>query len=409
MASSRCRAPSDTQHILWRVRNVKAASTPSDLCSASAAARAVGITAQGLSYWIESGRIATYGRGPRRAVLVSLAEVQAVAEQKRQTVSQTEARRILGMDIHTVRLLCESGELPSYQAVDRGDIEVDREAVLRLAAERKERRHEHQTRFVNVEAAARLVGWPRWVLDKFIDEGRIPVRPGERGANLIERDFLTRFVEELTANPDLCPTCGESLPPGRKVHKGACAATQAGLLRRDPAFVAQVNGRLERNLKALKRAQGLRDVCEVARLLDREPRVIWRYIWKLGLGAKYTAPGGQRVLLTSDEVKQIRERVDEAFQRIHGGDVKSRADWHRARFGSMKLYGRYSKELAEKKGKSVGRWAELLTDDKLKFIEQLHSRGCSQRDIARRLGISRGLVQHALTKIKASAAAVLPE
>ena len=386
---------------------MKNGAAPGDLCSVSAAARAVGITPQGLSYWIESGQVRTYGRGGRRALLVSLAEAQAVAERKAGSVSQAEARRMLGMDIHTVRLLCASGDLPSHQVADRGDIEVDREAVLRLCADRSRQRRERETRFLSVEAAAQQLGWPRWVLDKFITEGRIPIVPGERGAKLIERDFLARFVEEATENPDPCPTCGEPLPPGRKVHNGKCAATQAGTLRRDPAFVAKVNARLEKRLSAVKRSRGLTDVYEVARLLDREPVVIWRHARALGLGEKHAAPGGVRILLTASEVDEIRKRIDQAFERWFKGDLKRRADWYHARYRSMKLYGRYAKQLAAKKGRTLGKAPFgpsplLLTEDRLRQIVQLHARGRSQREIARRLGMSRGNVEYALRKIRAA-------
>src|SRR5262245_39391946 len=86
-----------------------------ELVSVNAAAKAIGMTAQGLSRWVHQGRVRVRGRGPRRAVLVSLSEVQEAASWSLRSVGQTQAARMLKVEPVRVVELCRSGALAYRQ------------------------------------------------------------------------------------------------------------------------------------------------------------------------------------------------------------------------------------------------------------------------------------------------------
>jgi len=86
-----------------------------DLVSASAAGRAVGRSHETVRYWVEHGYVSDYGRGPKRARLVSLSEVEDRAHRLDRAIPAYKAMEVLGIEwAHLVRL-CESGELPSWR------------------------------------------------------------------------------------------------------------------------------------------------------------------------------------------------------------------------------------------------------------------------------------------------------
>ena len=306
------------------------------------------MTAQGLSRWVEQGIVLRRGRGPRRAVLVSLEDVRREAEWRRNSVSQAEAVRILRTEPRAVERLCASGELPFRQpAGPGGDVFINRASVERLAAMRAADAAATAEKYVTTRAAVELTGWPRWVIDRLGEEGKLSRVPGRQGALLVDRGQLTRLIDEFARHPDICPVCGETLPPGRRFHKGHCAGTIAGaeFVKRQPSIVAAKREQLDR----FTAAKGLRTVEEVARECRRSGRVIWRHVWNNELGDLYPGPGGRVVLLDHDDVTVIRGRLCG-----HHDNPLWRGGWYRARHKSTAEFGRHNKALAARKGKRVG-------------------------------------------------------
>lgn len=321
--------------------------------SVNAAARAVGMTAQGLTRWVDGGVIPVVGRGPRRARLVQLAAVQAEKQRRSSSVSLGEAARMLHVETRTVGEMCASGALPWLQPAGRGgDVYIDREAVESLTAAREER----AGRFLTTAAAIELTGWPHWVIEKLADEGRLTRHAGSRGALLIDKDELSRLEAEFVASPDVCPVCGEKVAPGRRFHKGRCAGSHAGrvFVERRPEIIERKRAELER----LKTERHLRTVEDVAREFHRAGRIIWKHVWNHELGRIYPGPGSRVLLLNEADVGIIKEHLSGWHDK-----PKWRGDWYHAKFGSPAEYGRQAAALAERKAnpKKVGA-PTLLSD-----------------------------------------------
>lgn len=97
-----------------------AAGLPTDLCSLVDAARAVDVTPPTVRYWVETGKILEYGRGPGGERFVSLAEVKAFATRPRRPsgaeypddlISAAEAAELLGCSLTKIRKQAKRGEI----------------------------------------------------------------------------------------------------------------------------------------------------------------------------------------------------------------------------------------------------------------------------------------------------------
>lgn len=372
---------------------------PRDLVSASAAARAVGVTAETIRYWIAQGRVQERGRGRRSARLVSLSEVVDASEWRAQAVSQREAAQLLHMETRRIVRLCEAGVLP-YRRFGTGarTYEIDRDAVLRLAA----RRRAQHAQFLTLDHAVRVTQWPRWVLLDLVGSGLLAITPGERGAKLVKRLDLEDLVEQLEATPQCCPVCAEPVAPGRRFHKGRCAGTAvAAWLHHTPRGeeVIRLSGARQRSAyEQVKTDEGLLDIRDLARLLDRSPRAIWRHAERLGRGRRYPSPHGGigALLFDKSDVARLRSAVEENAYTRWLQDPKRRAAWYYAKHKSTVGYGRLASAIAKKRGVPVGRPSEKLTDEKRERIHKLAAQGRSQRTIGRIVGLSRGSVEHVL-------------
>jgi len=401
-------APADLQRILWSVKD--------ELVSVNAAAKAIGMTGQGLSRWVDQGRIRVRGRGPRRAVLVSLSEVQEAVAWSRSSVGQTQAARMLRVEPRRVVELCRSGALAYRQPGGRGgDYEIDCAAVEKLAAERARDREA----FVSLASACARTGWPRWVFLRFIEDERLSVTPGARGAKWLKVAELDALVGELSAKPALCSMCGLPLPPGRKAHKGQCAMTEAIEARRSPAVQARLATQRRDELEGIKATRGLREVDDVATELDRSPRSVWGHIANHSLGTMVTVRGLRRLLLSREDIEQIRHITTTSDVAALHGDPARRAAWYHHLHKSTKMYGRAAqaiaasrpnKRKAQRPRNQVGRPSDLLDDsvilDRLRDLARQPS--MSQQRMAYRLShefgvaVSRDQVKRALKRLRTS-------
>lgn len=347
------------------------------------------MTSQGLFRWVEQGIVETHGRGPRRAVLVSLDEVRRESEWRVNSVGQADASRLLRTEIRNVARLCASGELPSRQpAGPGGGVFILRTAVEQLAAERAAAAEQTAARFITTMAAAELAGWPHWVIVKLADEGRFKRHPGKQGALLIDREDLANLLDEFERSPSTCPVCGEPVPAGRRFHKGRCAFTIAReeWTRRRPEIIARKREELER----VKSDNGLRSVEEVASDLKRESRVIWYHVWNHALGQVYPGPA-RTVLLNDADIAVVREHLSP-----HHDDPEFRGNWFFQRHGTRGEWGRHSKELADRKGTKVGR-PSRWDDERLRSrLYELDDSGVSEEMIASLMGVSRSSVRNQL-------------
>jgi excisionase family DNA binding protein len=362
---------------------------PNDLLAVSTAEKQTGLGRNVVAYWVSCGQVRTYGRGPRNAVLVSLAEVREAASE-RDAYTLDQATRLLRVESRRTRALCESGALSFTR---RGDVfRIDRADVDRLAAERADVRD----RFVTIEEAIAVTGWPRWVLIRLEREGTLETVPGARGSRLILRANLETLKAKLEEDPAACLVCGEPVGVGRRVHKGKCAGKLAHARTED----ARVKARAIKteDLRAFKEENALRDTREVARELDRAPRVIWRHAALLGRGALYPLGAGSTIVLfTAQDVQRIKRQIDESPTAHVHRDPRRRAKWYRARFNSTAMFGRMAKEMAAANGKKVGEPLSM-TQQQVEKVYELIDKGKSQRFVADRVGVSRGSVRNLLQK-----------
>jgi len=166
-------------------------------------------------------------------------------------------------------------------------------------------------------------------------------------------------------------------------------------MRRRPDVVDALAARRQLNLDTLKADNGLLEVWEVARKLDRTPRVIWRHIWQHNLGQSVMVLGLKHTLLNGDDVNRLRSITTSSS--LHN-DPRRRSQWYYALHKNTKMYGRKAAELAKEQGNQVGRPRELMTIEKEQRIVKLAAQGRSQRGIAYIVGVSRGTVRHVLAR-----------
>jgi hypothetical protein len=119
-----------------------------------------------------------------------------------------------------------------------------------------------------------------------------------------------------------------------------------------------------------------------------------------GSGAGLVSGGGKNGgawLFSDEDVERIKERLTSSRRGELHDDAYRHQQWYRHRFSnSPRGVGRRAQELAAKKGKKVGRPANLLTEEKRRRIRELRAQGHSQRQIAYLAGVSRGSVRHVL-------------
>lgn len=144
-----------------------------------------------------------------------------------------------------------------------------------------------------------------------------------------------------------------------------------------------------------ERTRGNVDLRDAARLIDRTANTLLRHVHALEVGRRV----GWSIVLTPEELDAVRRRVENAPT---GGDTHrdpvKRESWYRRRFDSPKMAGRLAKQLAEIKGKRVGRPG--LTHDQRKLIAELYYKtSLTQEKIAKKVGCSRTQVKRQVAKI----------
>jgi len=145
-------------------------------------------------------------------------------------ITKLETQRLLQLTAKIVRRLCDEGELPF--SCDGHWHRVDYAAVLRLAAEREDRR----VNWISLSAAEDKYGMPPWLLIRLEKGGKLDVviPPDNRGTRIVRRSQLEAVRQQLLAEHVHCPRCRGALKVGRTAHMKCCAPLRSREYWLDP-------------------------------------------------------------------------------------------------------------------------------------------------------------------------------
>lgn len=190
--------------------------TPGDLTPIREAATRTGVSQSTIRRWDALGVISRYDDGGVK--LVSVAEV-ARLRKRDGYASLKEATARLHVDFEKAKAICAS--LPHMRIGH--DWLIDREA-LEQEAERIQREREE---WVPMREAERRTPLNLAALQRLRDDGLLAIRLGavkggpggiRRAEQLVHLPSVAELVDELAAQPKLCPGCGLPALPGRRWH-----------------------------------------------------------------------------------------------------------------------------------------------------------------------------------------------
>lgn len=140
------------------------------------------------------------------------------------------------------------------------------------------------------------------------------------------------------------------------------------------------------------KAEGYRDVAELAAQVDRSATLILQRAKRLGVGTR-VGTTAKTLLFSPDDAAAIAASVQFVSFR---DDLRAYATWYRRRFGTIRGYaGRLANTIALERGKRIGR-PRGYSSEQAERVYALKDSGFSIREIASTADLGRGTVERIL-------------